>query len=67
MAHRLLLVAACALGLALLPVLTAGASGQGESGGGGPVSLQYAFWGDQNEINATNAYLNSYMAKSQQE
>jgi ABC-type glycerol-3-phosphate transport system substrate-binding protein len=27
------------------------------------VTLQYAFWGDQNEINATNAYLNSYMEK----
>jgi multiple sugar transport system substrate-binding protein len=63
MAKRLLIVAACAIGMSLLPILSVGASGQGESSGG-PVSLQYAFWGDQNEINATNAYLNSYMAKN---
>jgi multiple sugar transport system substrate-binding protein len=52
------------IGLLLFGALSAGAAGQGESAGGGLVALQYAFWGDQNEINATNAYLDGYMAKN---
>jgi multiple sugar transport system substrate-binding protein len=54
MAKRALLAAA---GLAAV-ILLASCGGPK-----GPVTLQYAFWGDQNEINATNAYLNDYMAK----
>ncbi len=27
----------------------------------GPVTLQYDFWGDQNEMNATQAYMDAYM------
>ena len=61
MAKRALMVVACSAALMLLGVLPAAAGGQAESTG--PVTLQYAFWGDQNEINATNAYLNSYMQK----
>lgn len=39
------------------------ATGQGEkaAGAGGQVSLKYDFWGDQNEVNATNAYMEAYM------
>jgi len=38
------------------------ASGQGEKGASsGSVTLKYDFWGDQNEVNATNAYMNAYM------
>jgi multiple sugar transport system substrate-binding protein len=55
MAKRPLIGAACIATLMLLVISCAPK---------GPVSLQYAFWGDQNEINATNAYLNSYMAKN---
>jgi len=63
MVQRPILVLACAVIISLAAVLPAGAGGQGEASSG-PVSLQYAFWGDQNEIDATNAYLNSYMAKN---
>ncbi len=62
MTKRALSVVACAAAIMLLGVLPAGAGGQPEASTG-PVTLQYAFWGDQNEINATNAYLNGYMQK----
>jgi len=62
MTHRLL-AAVGAAAFFLIPVFTAVASGSKEAAGSGPVALQYAFWGDQNEINATNAYLQSYMAE----
>lgn len=60
------MVAACSALIMLLGVFSVGAAGQGESGAAskGPVTLQYAFWGDQNEINATQAYLNGYMEKN---
>ncbi len=64
MAKKSLIVVA-ALAITVLAVLPLGAGGQTESAAAssGPVTLQYAFWGDQNEIDATNAYLNGYMAK----
>jgi multiple sugar transport system substrate-binding protein len=48
----------------LLAAISAGAMGQGEKDGATqqPVTLQYDFWGDQNEIDATNACLNAYRA-----
>ncbi len=54
MAKHIFMVAAC---LAVVILLASCGAPKG------PVTLQYAFWGDQNEINATNAYLNGYMAK----
>jgi len=56
MAKRALMVAACASVLLLMGALTASAAG--------PVNLQYAFWGNQDEIDATKAYLDGYMAKN---
>lgn len=63
MARRPIVAVLAVTALLLFGALSASAGGQGESGGG-PVTLQYAFWGDQNEINATNAYLQGYMAKN---
>jgi len=63
MVPRPWLVLAFAVLSALAAAVLAGASGQGELLGG-PVTLQYAFWGDQDVIDATNACLNRYMAKN---
>ena len=54
-----------AVALVILAAATfAFAGGKTESTGAassGPVTLQYDFWGDQNEVNATEAYMAAYM------
>lgn len=42
-------------------VLAGGKSESQSATSGGQVTLQYDFWGDQNEVNATQAYMDAYM------
>ncbi len=48
---------------AITTLVFAGGKSESTTGGagGGQVTLQYDFWGDQNEVNATNAYMDAYM------
>ncbi len=51
-----------ALAFLMFTALSVFAGGQGEKGvSSGQVTLKYDFWGDQNEVNATHAYMDAYM------
>ncbi len=66
MTNRHLMVAVCALGFLALAAFSAGAAGSGEKGttSGGPATIQYAYWGDQNEEVSTTNLLKVFMDKN---
>jgi multiple sugar transport system substrate-binding protein len=57
---------ACALAFVALAAFSAGATGSGEKAApsGGPATLQYAYWGDQNEEVSTTNLLKVFMDKN---
>ncbi len=61
MRKRLIKVGALAGAVALLGAFAAGATGTAEKSAGGPVAIQYAYWGDQNEETNTTALLKTFM------
>jgi len=48
----------------LLAVFSAGATGGGEKSASGPATIQYAFWGDQNEVDTTTNLVKGFMEKN---
>ncbi|HUX51246.1 MAG TPA: sugar ABC transporter substrate-binding protein [Spirochaetia bacterium] len=66
MSKRRLFIAAGIVAMVFLTAGSAFAGGKSEQGAAaaGPVTLQYVFWGDQNEVNATKAFTDGYMVKN---
>lgn len=67
MSTRRIIVFSTLLALLLIPILSVMAGGAGDQApakSGEQVTLQYVFWGDQNEVNATKAFADSYMTKN---
>jgi multiple sugar transport system substrate-binding protein len=66
MTQRPLITVVSVLGMLLLVALSAGATGGAEKGAasGGPATITYAYWGDQNEETTTTALLKLFMDKN---
>ncbi len=66
MTRKVVLAVAAASIFFVATALAAFAGGQSEksAAAAGPVTLKYAFWGDQNEVNATDAFMKAYMDKN---
>src|SRR5208283_3493301 len=66
MTQRPLITVISVLGMLLLVALSAGATGGAEKAApsGGPATITYAYWGDQNEETTTTALLKVFMDKN---
>jgi len=66
MRRQVFMVSALSGALLLLVAFSAGATGAGEKAApsGGPATIQYAYWGDQNEEITTTALLKTFMDKN---